>query len=353
MRRPFPDARAESVHLCDYPEPDAGGDRPARSRARWPRCATLVSLGLQVRTEDKLRVRQPLAAAEVVLAEPELAEALGEHLELVREELNVEAVHFVPKADEYVRYQIKPNFRALGPRVGKRMPALKQALAAADGAALLRQLAADGRVELDVDGERVALSPEEIAVSLEARAGFAAASGAAGVVVLRTTLTPELVEGGLFREVLNRVQALRKELDLEYTGRIRLTLDGSPQLLAAVRPRLETLCRETLALEARLGEPPAPGSEVRELEIDGERLVLGARARGGLSASVNRSRPARCRPARRRVRAAARSARRASKPRARRASRSASVRPSTGIGAPISSITGPGRRPKRTFGHTR
>jgi isoleucyl-tRNA synthetase len=274
IRRPFSDAPDESVHLADYPAVDEAAIDEPLSRVMGV-VRELVSLGLQVRTGAKLRVRQPLEAAEIVLAEPELADALAEHLPLVREELNVEAVHFVPKADEYVRHLVKPNFRALGPRVGNRMPALKAALAAADGAALLRQLEADGRVEIDVAGERIALSPDEIGVTLEARPGFAAASGGAGVVVLRTTLTPELVEAGLFREVLSRVQTLRKELDLEYTGRIRLTLDGSERLLAAVRPRVDELCRETLALEARLGAAPGRGAEARELEIDGERLVLG------------------------------------------------------------------------------
>jgi isoleucyl-tRNA synthetase len=274
VRRPWPDSPDESVHLADWPEADAQAVDLPLSRAMGV-VRELVSLGLQVRTAEKLRVRQPLAAAEVVLAEPELQAALSEHLELVREELNVRAVHFVPKADEYVRYAVKPNFRALGPRAGKKMPALKAALAAADGAALLRQLEADGRVQLDVAGERFALGPEELQVALEARPGFAAASGGAGVVVLRTELTPDLVEEGLYREVLNRVQAFRKDLDLEYTGRIRLTLDGAPALLAAVRPRVAELCRETLAVEARLGAPPAPGAEQRELRIDGEPLVLG------------------------------------------------------------------------------
>jgi isoleucyl-tRNA synthetase len=196
-------------------------------------------------------------------------------VDLVREELNVHELHFVPKADEYVRYQVKPNFRALGPRVGRRMPAVKQALADADGARLLRELEETGRVVLALADGPVELGPEEIAVSLEAREGFAAASGAAGVVVLGTTLTPELVEEGLFREVLNRVQTLRKELDLEYTGRIRLTLAGSAKLLAAVRPRRELLGRETLAVEVRVGAEPEPGSERREYAIDGETLTIG------------------------------------------------------------------------------
>jgi len=274
VRRPFPDSPEESVHLADYPEPDA-------AVVDLPLCRVmgavreLVSLGLQVRTAEKLRVRQPLAAAEIALAEPELADALREHLDLIRDELNVREVHFAPNADDYVTYQVKPIFRVLGPRVGRRMPALKQALAGADGAALLRELEASGRVSVAVDGEALSLSADEIAVSLQARSGFAAASGRAGVVILHTALDEELVAEGLFREVVNRVQGFRKELDLEYTGRIRLTLAGAGPLLRAVEPRLDALARETLADEVRLGAEPVAGARVTEAVIDGERLTLG------------------------------------------------------------------------------
>jgi isoleucyl-tRNA synthetase len=235
----------------------------------------IVSLGLQVRTLGKLRVRQPLEAAEIILSDAAQEPALREHAALIADELNVHGVHFVAKADEYVSYQVKPNFRALGPRVGKQMPKLKAALAAADGAALLRGLESEGCVRIAVEGLQLELGREEIAVSLEAREGFAAAAGAAGVVVLRTALTPALVEEGRYREVLNRVQTLRKELDLEYTGRIRLTLRGAPALLDAVRPRVAELARETLAVEIALDAAPPEGAHVRELAIDGEPLLLG------------------------------------------------------------------------------
>ncbi|HVP27967.1 MAG TPA: class I tRNA ligase family protein, partial [Myxococcota bacterium] len=274
MVRAFPKLRDASVHLCDYPEPerDVIDERLVRTMRA---VRELVSLGLQVRTAKKLRVRQPLEAAELALAEPALESSLEQHVALVREELNVHEVRFVPKADEYVRYLVKPNFRALGPRVGKHMPAVKATLAAADGAALLREMESQGSVTIEAGGERFALGPEEIAVALEAREGFAAASGRVGVVVLHTTLTPALVEEGLFREVLSRVQTLRKDLDLEYTGRIRLTLAGAPHLIAAVRPRTETLARETLALDVALDAEPVAGAHRRELEIDGEGLVVG------------------------------------------------------------------------------
>jgi isoleucyl-tRNA synthetase len=274
VRRPFPEDSEESVHLCDYPEPnEAHVDSDLSHTMRAVR--ELVSLGLQVRTAEKMRVRQPLEAAEIVLAEPELAGALNDHLDLVRDELNVHEVHFVPDADAYVTYQIKPNFRALGPKVGRRMPALKAALADADGGALLRELDSQGRVMVAVEGESIELSADEIAVSLEAKPGFSAASGGVGVVVLRTALTPSLVEEGLFREVLNRVQTFRKELDLEYTGRIALTLQGAARLLDAVRPRVEALSRETLAVDVTLDAAPGAGAHVSEVSIDGDPLTLG------------------------------------------------------------------------------
>jgi isoleucyl-tRNA synthetase len=274
VARPFREDQPESVHLADYPEPDlAAIDEPLSREMRAVR--EIVSLGLQVRTANKLRVRQPLAAAEVVLSDPELAPRVLAHDGLVRDELNVHELHMASDAHAYVTYQVKPNFRALGPRVGKRMPALKAALTAADGAALLRELDANGHVTLAIEGEPLELGPDEIAVSLEAREGFAAAAGATGVVVLHTALDDALIEEGLFREVLNRVQTFRKELDLEYTGRIRLTLDGADRLLSAVRPRAEVLGRETLAVDVQIGAPPPAGAHVHEATIEGEPLRLG------------------------------------------------------------------------------
>jgi len=276
VARPFGDARPESVHLADYPEPDAAAIETELSTEMGV-VREIVSLGRKARTAEKLRVRQPLSAAEIVFADPTLAERVLAHEGLIRDELNVHGLRAASDAEAYVAYQVKPNFRALGPKVGKRMPKLKAALADADGAALLRQLEAEGCVRVEVEGETIELSPEEIAVTLDAREGFAAAAGAAGVVVLHTTLDDALVEEGLFREVLNRVQNLRKELDLEYSGRIRLTLDGADRLLDAVRPRAGDLGRETLAVDVRVGAPPEDGAHVSEATIEGELLRLGLR----------------------------------------------------------------------------
>ena len=273
VRGPDPSAE-ESVHLADWPEADSASIDAELSRAMRA-VREVVSLGLQARNAEKLRVRQPLEAAEIVLADPSLEPALREHAALAQEELNVHELRFPTNESDYVTYQVTPNFRALGPRVGKSMPKLKAALAAADGAALLRQLEAGGVVRIAVDGELLELGRDELAVSLKAKPGFAAAAGRVGAVVLRTALTPALVEEGRYREVLNRVQALRKELDLEYSGHIRLWLRGSPTLLAAVRPRIAHLAQETLATDVALDAAPPAGAEVREVQIDGETLGLG------------------------------------------------------------------------------
>jgi isoleucyl-tRNA synthetase len=274
IRRPMPGAEELSVHICDYPEPDEADIDLGLSQVMGT-VRALVSLGLQVRTAEKLRVRQPLEAAEIAVADPALGAKLSEYVDLIRDELNVHDVHFVPNADAFVTYRVKPNFRVLGPRVGARMPGLKKALGEADGRALLRELDAAGEVRIRVDDAELVLGRDELAVTLEAKEGFSAASGPTGVVVLRTTLNDDLVEQGLFREVLNRVQSFRKELDLEYTGRIRLTLSGAPRLLDAVRPRVDQLSRETLAVEVGLGRPPAGGAHVRDVSIAGEPLTLG------------------------------------------------------------------------------
>ena len=274
IRRPMPDESDVSIHMCDYPSVDEAAIDLDLSRVMGT-VRQLVSLGLKVRTVEKLRVRQPLEAAEIVLADADLEAKLAEHVDLIHDELNVHEVHFVQSAEEYVTYNVKPNFKLLGPRVGRRMPALKQALAEADGAALLAQLGESGSVQIRVAGESIELGPDEIAVSLEAREGFSAASGSPGVVVLRTSLTPGLIDEGLYREVLNRVQAFRKELDLEYAGRIRLTFSGAPELMNAIRPRTEDLGRETLAVEVTLETAPPAGAHTTNTSIDGHDLTLG------------------------------------------------------------------------------
>ncbi|AUX33373.1 MULTISPECIES: isoleucine--tRNA ligase [Sorangium] len=277
VRRPWPASQPESVHLVAFPEADpAAVDEPLAVEMRAVR--ELVSLGLQVRTANKLKVRQPLARADVVLSQQGLAAALAEHVPLIAEELNVHEVRFLKPGEEgsAVRYVLKPNFRALGPKLGKKVQLAKQVLAKADASALRAALATEGKIAIALDGEQVELGPEEIEVAVEAGEGFAAAGGRAGVVVLHTALTDALRDEGLGREILSRVQGLRKELDLGFTERIRLAIDGSERARKVAGAAREILMQEALAAELVLGAAPAAWgqAERRELSVDGEALAI-------------------------------------------------------------------------------
>ena len=273
-RRPFPDTAPESVHLAAYPEPDLGAvDEPLAREMRAIR--ELVSLGLQVRTLNKLKVRQPLDRADLIVSDRALADALRAHEALVREELNVHEVRWLAPGEERgeVRYVLKPNFRALGPKLGKKVQIAKQVLARADAAALRASLATHGKVTIDLEGEPVELGPEEIEVVVEASEGFAAAGGRAGVVVLHTALTDALRDEGLGREILSRVQGLRKELDLGFTERVRLAVDGSERVRRVAAALRDEIAAEALAVEVILGAPSFAG-ERREATVDGEDVIL-------------------------------------------------------------------------------
>jgi len=282
VRGPWRSSMPESVHLCAFPEPDLSAiDHDLAREMRAVR--ELVSLGLQVRTANKLKVRQPLSRADVILSSEGLGKALEAHRALIEEELNVHELCFLEPGKEgsAVRYVLKPNFRALGPKLGKKVQLAKQVLAKADASALRAELVTHGKVTIEIEGERVELGPEEIEVVVEANEGFAAAGGRAGVVVLHTTLTEALRDEGLGREILSRVQALRKEMDLGFTERIRLAIDGSERVKRVAEAAREALASEALASEVVVGPASFEGDK-REVSVDGEAVVI-------VVASIDRS----------------------------------------------------------------
>ncbi|HTA90972.1 MAG TPA: DUF5915 domain-containing protein, partial [Polyangiaceae bacterium] len=265
---------AASVHLDRFPEENAALiDQRLVQETRAVR--DIVSLGLSVRTSNKLKVRQPLERADVVFNDKELLERLAEYKPLIQEELNVHEVRFMfpGHEDGAVSFRIKPNFRALGPRLGKNVQVAKKALETADGSALYAELSRTGKVCIVVEGESYELGPEEIQVSAEAAPGFAAETGRVGVVVLHTTLTEALVDEGLLREVVSRVQAARKDLGLEFSARIKLWVHGSERLLRVVRSGEGHLSQECLATEVvfeahEAAKDYALGEEVLRLHVE-------------------------------------------------------------------------------------
>ncbi|MBP7146070.1 MAG: isoleucine--tRNA ligase [Acidobacteria bacterium] len=274
----WPDAAPESVHHADWPQLPAEWVDEELSRS-MALAREVVSLGLAARASQRVRVRQPLRAARVFLADAAAGERLAALAPVIADELNVKEVVFGGVADEYVTWRMQPNFRLIGPRHGALVPAIKKALAAADAAALRRELDERGRIELRLAGASVGLGPDEVAISLAAREHYAASSSPRAVVVLDTDLDADLVAEGLARELINRIQTQRKELDLDYTDRIEVTVEADAELAQVLARHGALIAAETLAARLAPG-PPAPGAAAKECDVEGRVVRLGLRRAG-------------------------------------------------------------------------
>jgi isoleucyl-tRNA synthetase len=263
----------ESVHLSDYPTGDASAIDEALS-TRMNLVREIASLGRAARNVTNLKVRQPLAKVEVVLADTAHQPWLEGHAELIAEELNVKAVEFTTHGEEYISYSVVPNFKRLGPRLGKNMPAVKKLLGEIDAGKLLADLKSAGKAQLKLpDGTSIELDNEDIEVRLAAKEGWAAAQGKGCVVVLATDLTPELIMEGLARDMVRIIQDQRKELGCEYTDRIEIGLvTDSEELAAAIQKFRDYIAQETLAI--KIVTEPLPGVEPVNVKVLGHDLAV-------------------------------------------------------------------------------
>jgi len=207
----------------------------------------------------------------VILANDDYLDWLNSHVALIKTELNVKEVEFTRDAEMYISYQVQPNFKRLGPRVGKLMPGVKKALAEADGGTLLNELKHHGQISLPVGDETVLLDNEDIQIRLQAKEGWAASQGDECVVVLSTELTDGLIREGLARDIVRIIQDQRKQADCEYTDRIRVRISTeSPELAQAVSENKAYISDETLASQLEVSE----NVDGEELEIGGNSLKL-------------------------------------------------------------------------------
>ena len=244
----------ESVHLCDFPTPNAAA-RDTALEERMAIAQRAVNLGHNLRKQRNLKVRQPLARAVVICAEPGFAERLSPMAPVIAEELNVKAVDFASDESRFVTISAKANYKALGSRLGPRMKAAATAIAslsASDISALL----AGKSIPLDLgDGATpVDISSADVLVQRTENAGLTVANEGDLSVALDTALTPELVEEGIAREFVSNVQNLRKEADFVVDQRIRIVYTGDEAVAAAVKAHLDWICGETLADSCEAGD---------------------------------------------------------------------------------------------------
>ena len=267
------DGELASVHLCDFPDP---GERDLELEFAMTTARETVRLGLAARSQGDVKVRQPLREA-IIVADGRERAAIERLAEVVREELNVLALRFVAAADELGTYTVKPNFRTLGPRFGKRMPQLAAAVAALEPAAVVAALR-DGRtVTVTVGGGDHELGADDLALALAPLAGYGLEREGSHAVALDLTLDAELLRAGDAREIVHAIQACRKSTGLEITDRIELALGGDPELLDAAREHEPHIARETLATAVAYAEPGTGGERdgwSAAVEIGGRELKI-------------------------------------------------------------------------------
>jgi isoleucyl-tRNA synthetase len=259
----------ESVHLTPYPEVNPKDKDPALE-ARMALVRELVSLGRSARERAGIKVRQPLKLA-ILLLRPEERDGVREFEGLIRDELNLKAVEYSTTLSDLIQYRARPKLDRLGPKHGPRLPKLIQALDEAPQDRLAALLTGNP-LKLLLDGEEIELEPDELEVIKEEHSGYRLASDGPHGVAIKTELTPELIAEGLARELVHRVQLLRKEAGFEVTDRIQFSYEGSAKLEAVIKEYGDYIAQEVLA--SKISKGLGPGEILQELTLGQERLTM-------------------------------------------------------------------------------
>jgi isoleucyl-tRNA synthetase len=246
------DGTLASVHLCDFPTGDALAERDSALEEAMAIARETVRLGLGARGQAKIKVRQPLAEA-VVVADGRERAAIERLAEIVREELNVRRVRFVEAAEELGQYEVKANYRTLGPLFGKDMPLAADAIAALDPAKVAAAVRGGTGIGIAVGSREHALSSEDVLLNMKAPEGYSVEREGAHAVALDLTIDDDLLREGRSREIVHAVQNARKRAGLQVEDRIELVLAGDTALLDAAREHEAYLSGETLAVKLALG----------------------------------------------------------------------------------------------------
>ena len=239
-------AAPSSVHMSTWPVPDPAA-RDDVLIAEIDVVQRVVGLGRAARNSSGVRVRQPLSRLLVRTPDEMSATFVARHETQILEELNVKAVEMLAPDAELVSYRIKPNLPRIGRRFGKRVPAVRDALAAADGGVVAAAVAAGRAFDVDVAGETVAFEPEDVLVETTSAEGYSSAEEGGYLVGLDTTLTEALEREGLARELVRTVQEARKQAGLDVSDRIKLRIEGTPEVAAALDAHRDYVMEETLA----------------------------------------------------------------------------------------------------------
>jgi isoleucyl-tRNA synthetase len=262
----------ESVHHTSFPVPNSDLQDPKLIK-EMDLVLRLVSLGHAARNQSGVKVRQPLSEVAFSVGHASESEIVGKYSQIIQEELNVKDVRLLDTAAEAVKYRLKPLPRQLGQKYGSRFPGIRQAILAL-GSEVTAQILLEGRsINILDQGEELVIQPDEVEVQIEAHEGFSAAAEGAYLAALVTELSKELELEGLAREVVRRIQDLRKQADLKVDARIRVQYQASGFLKQSIESYREYIERETLAQELVAHSSPE-GEFLTRHEFDGQDLAI-------------------------------------------------------------------------------
>ena len=262
------DANApESIHLCDFPKVnEAHIDKELEENME--RVLKLVVMGRACRNTANIKNRQPIGQM-YVKADFELSEFFDA---IVADELNVKNVTFTQEVRDFTSYSFKPQLKTVGPKYGKLLGGIKNVLSGLDGNAAMDELNANGCLRFEVNGEEVVLNREDLLIDTAQMEGYVSEDDNGITVVLDTNLSEELLEEGFVREIISKVQTMRKEADFEVMDKIVITYEGSEKAETVFAKNADEIGAETLALEVKKA---TPAGYVKEWKINGEAVTLG------------------------------------------------------------------------------
>ena len=258
----------ESVHLCDFPVCDESKIDPALE-AGMAEVLDIVVLGRAARNSSNIKNRQPLA--KIMVASERKAELSEGLLAIARDELNVKQFEKMTNAGEYVVYKLKPQLKTLGPKYGKHLGSIKKFLEECDAAKVVATVKSGESYKVTLGDAEIELGYDDLLISSESVEGFVSASDGGMTVVLDVHLTPELIDEGIERELVSRIQTMRKEAGFEVTDRICVYYEASENAARVLTERADSLCGAVLASSVSVGTTTG---YTKQWDINGESVTL-------------------------------------------------------------------------------
>ena len=259
----------ESIHLCDFPTVnEAWIDKDLE--ADMKELLEIVVLGRACRNTANIKNRQPIGTM-YVKAEKKMSEF---YTDIIADELNVKEVKFADDVESFISYSFKPQLRTVGPKYGKLLGGIRQALTDINGTAAMNELRTNGVLKLDINGNNVELTEEDLLIETAQTEGYVSESDGETSVVLDTNLTPELIEEGFVREIISKIQTMRKEAGFEVMDKIKVYAHGNDKIQEVMKAHEDEIKSEVLADEMVLGETDG---YVKEWNINKEAVTMGVK----------------------------------------------------------------------------